>query len=910
MAKFICEEPNSMIYQFKGKVVLGEEVVPVAAENFLLRSSSLRNTDFIIGVVVYTGHESKIMLNSAKASNKFSHLESRMNDEIIKIFLVQVFLCLFCATCYLIWFHDAEDDTEEYLELDELDQQGILLFVLMFFSWMLIFTNFVPISLIVTLEVVKFIQAIFIAWDLKLYYEPSDIPARVNSSNLNEELGQVTHVFSDKTGTLTCNKMEFRKMTIKDVSYGSDSRMIQEKVENVDFVDGSFDGKSEENLEFLLALSLCHTVMTENSEQGRGYKASSTDELALVSAAKYFGVELVSRSADEIVIDLHGLRQVFQTLKIIEFTSNRKRMTVIVKRPDGQIWLYCKGADSKIIPILKSGIDYLVSCEQALESYACQGLRTLVLACKQLTVEEYEEWQMVYQNAMENILNREYEMEKAADSIEKDLDLIGVTGIEDKLQNSVPETIEFIRKAGVKIWMITGDKIETAVNVAFACKLLTNKIGRVTIDKLTSDEVKNQLEEAVENHPTKMALIISGDSLLHILQSPNELSLATLMASAHVIIACRVSPQQKADLVRLTKEKEPNSRTLSIGDGANDVNMILAAHVGIGIAGLEGNQAVWASDYAIGQFSYLKRLMFLHGHESYRKNANLICYNFYKNILVTFPLMFYGIFSAFSGQILYNMWSYQLFNVSFASMPIMIYAIFDKDKNFGLLEDNPAFYKLGIKGKLFTSYFFWRWIFIAVFEGFVILVVSAYSICYYSTEEDGKIMGMWELSDFVFTTVVIIVNLRVFSFSMSWYWFSMLISFLSIGLYFVNDLMITQWFPIKNFFDNFDGRGSTLKLLRTPLIYFIGILVIFSILIIQPLFEYTKKLKKLLLPKDKYQESSVQTSNLKSEEHSSNNSESDEENIQAPLLRRHTGFGFNGEPGQTPQITDPRFGQD
>lgn len=898
-AEVTCEVPNPMIYQFKGKLDQNSELIPLGIEQFLLRSSSLRNTDYIIGAVVYTGHETKIMLNSSKAVNKFSHLESRMNDEIIKIFLLQVCLCIFCSTCYLFWFHDAEDDTEEYLELDELDQHGVLLFVLMFFSWMLIFTNFVPISLIVTLEVVKFIQAIFIAWDLQLYYEATDTPACVNSSNLNEELGQVTHVFTDKTGTLTCNRMEFRKMTVNGLEYGTDQRILKDKPENVDFVDDKFDRKAAENQEILMILAICNTVLTETTDTGVEYKASSTDELALISASRYFGVKMIERTPEEIKLNCHGEIKSFKTLKILDFSSNRKRMSVLVQHPDDSIHLYCKGADSKILPLLSASSQFLVPSQKSLEKYASQGLRTLVLASREIGLDEFEKWSQMYEAALVDMQDREGKIEKCAEMIEKGLNLAGITAIEDKLQEGVPETIEFIRRAGIKVWMITGDKIETAINVGFSCCLLTNKIGRIVIDALSEDGVRTQLEEAVENHPTKLALVLSGDSLLHILQSPKEILLASLMASATVVIACRVSPQQKAELVRLTKEKEPQSRTLSIGDGANDVNMILAAHVGIGLSGLEGNQAVWASDYSIGQFCYLRRLMFLHGHESYRKNANLICYNFYKNILVTFPLLFYGLFSAFSGQILYNMWTYQLFNVSFASMPIMIYAVFDKDKNFFRLEQEPEFYTLGLKGKLFSSYFFWQWIFIAIFEGFFITIISVYAICYYSPESDGKIMGMWELSDFVFTTVVIIVNLRVFSFSMSWYWFSVLLIFLSIIGYFIVDFMITQWFPIKNFFDNFDGRGSTWKLIRTPFIYFVALLVVVGILIIPPILEYVKKLRKLLKEKDKYQE----TRQVVEDEEDSD----EEEQIRQPLMRTHTGYGFNGEAGQTPQITDPNF---
>ena len=577
---------------------------------------------------------------------------------------------------------------------------------------MLIFTNFVPISLIVTLEVVKFIQAIYIAWDIKIYYEPTDMPAGVPSSNLNEDLGQIHYVFSDKTGTLTCNIMEFRKFSINGNSYGTNKRQDpSSKKPNVDFVDSSFNPLDESVQEFLIHLAVCHTAITEvGPNEEIGYKASSPDELALVSAAKIFGVEMIGRDQNQgVILKVHGDRQVYDILNIIEFSSYRKRMSVIVRFPNGKIYILCKGADTVIFARLKKESNVNKSWED-LESYASEGLRTLVLAQRELTEQEYNEWNDEYTVAMSDIQNREKKVGIVNEKIEKDLLLTGITAIEDKLQDGVPATISFIQQAGIKIWVLTGDKIETAINIGFSSALLTNEMSRSIIDGTSEFTIKLQLQEALYSNKTslnKFALIISGDSLLRILKSDLIILLIKLIEKADVVLACRVSPQQKADLVRLVRDLNPDIRTLSIGDGANDVNMILAAHVGVGIAGLEGNQAVRASDYSISQFAYLKRLMFVHGRECYRRNATLMCYNFYKNGVLTMPLFFYGIFSAFSGQILYNEWTYQLFNVSYASIPIMVYAIFDKDKKYNKLEQNPELYNIGLKGKLFSPTVFW-----------------------------------------------------------------------------------------------------------------------------------------------------------------------------------------------------------
>ena len=906
-AEISCEPPNPMIYQFKGKVITMDNEIMLGTEQFLLRGSSLKNTDWIIGAVVYSGHETKIMLNSSKSHSKFSFLEARMNDEIINIFIVQMIVCMICAVIYVIWFKTTRDDTEQYLELDEHTDNSFLIFIFIFLTWMLIFTNLVPISLIVTLEVVKFIQAIYISWDLRMYYEVSDTPAGVQSSNLNEELGQVNYVFSDKTGTLTCNIMEFRKFSIDGRPYGTNKRQDSStKIKNVDFIDTTFDPLDERAQEFLLNLAICHTVVTEKNENEEiEYKASSPDELALVSAAKMFGVEMIERSGQDVILNVHGQREAYNILNILEFSSNRKRMTVVVRFPNGKIFVMCKGADSVLLPRLLAERSIDKSWEH-LEAYASEGLRTLVLGIKELSEEDYIVWNEQYIAAMSDIQNREKKVSEVGELLEINLLLSGVTAIEDKLQEGVPATIAFIQQAGIKVWVLTGDKIETAINIGFSSALLTNEMTRAIVDGTSEYTIKYQLQEAINSNrfsSSKFALVISGDSLLRILKSDLVLMLIKIIDKADAVLACRVSPQQKAELVRLVRDTKPEARTLSIGDGANDVNMILAAHVGVGITGLEGNQAVRASDYSIAQFSYLKRLIFIHGRECYRRNANLMCYNFYKNVLLTMPLFFYGILSAFSGQILYNMWTYQLFNVCFASLPIMIYAVFDQDKNIHNLEHRPELYKVGLKGKLFSTTTFWIWIIEGSIQGLFLTAIVVYGICYSASESDGRTVGMWEASDLIYALVVIISNIRVVMFSYSWYWFSVLIILLSIISYYVISLIITQWLPIENYLDNFDGRGSTLKILSIPNAYAVTLLVVVAIFLVPPLIKYMKKLIKALIPPPKYHELPI----LENED----NAEIEEElplSTYTPLLaRKHTGFAFSGEPGHTPQITDPRF---
>ena len=143
------------------------------------------------------------------------------------------------------------------------------------------------------------------------------------------------------------------------------------------------------------------------------------------------------------------------------------------------------------------------------------------------------------------------------------------------------------------------------------------------------------------------------------------------------VLACRVSPQQKGEIVSLVKARKPNKITLAIGDGANDVAMIMKAHVGVGIAGREGMQAARSADFAFGKFKFLRPLLFVHGREAYRRNSDIVLYAFYKNVLYVIVQFQFGVFSVFSGQTLYEPWIYQLYNMNFTGLPIQWYALFD-----------------------------------------------------------------------------------------------------------------------------------------------------------------------------------------------------------------------------------------
>jgi len=383
-------------------------------DSFLLRGASLRNTEWVIGLVVHTGHQTRIMMNSTGSKAKSSKIEKLINVMIAYIFLLQICLCMIAAIYGTIW-ENVYESKAFYLDLASQGFHVSVQVLTKFGTWILIFTNIVPISLIVTLEMVKYLQAFFMGWDYMMYDENLDEPAKVQSSNLNEELGQISHIFSDKTGTLTCNIMEFKKFSVGLKSYGTldppkekrRSYLGEEGISNVNFVDRQFEKDYLEEdsqqradiLRMLLCLALCHTIVVQYREDAEEYIAQSPDELALVNAARFLGVKFVGRDEDS-VITLQVARpylqkaRKFRLLNVIEFDSARKRMSVVVQDSASEkIFLFCKGADSIIMPLLSTShhnFSVKNKTEEFLENYAQDGLRTLLLTERELEIGWYK----------------------------------------------------------------------------------------------------------------------------------------------------------------------------------------------------------------------------------------------------------------------------------------------------------------------------------------------------------------------------------------------------------------------------------------------------------------------------------------------------------------------------------------
>jgi phospholipid-translocating ATPase len=422
--------------------------------------------------------------------------------------------------------------------------------------------------------------------------------------------------------------------------------------------------------QFFLTLALCHSVIAEQtqscgdlSDNAIDYTAESPDEAALVATARDLGFVFLGRQGSTIHTKVKGECKSYDLLHTLEFNSTRKRMSVIIRshdNSDDKIILLCKGADSIIYDRLdsKNNSDSFEwdnkdqhslrdTCSAHLDQYASEGLRTLCLAYRIIPADEYSLWQQRYLKASSSIVNREEHIEAVCEEVEKNMTLMGGTAIEDRLQDGVPETIAELAKSGIKLWVLTGDKTETAINIGFSCSLLTADMELLVLKATTRDDTKAQLLEALERTNDSLAgnlaLVIDGTTLKYALDCELKDMVLTLGMRSKSVLCCRVSPKQKAQVVQMVK-RGLNVMTLAIGDGANDVAMIQEANVGIGISGVEGRQAVMSSDYAIAQFRFLRKLLLVHGRWSYLRTAEMIRGFFFKNIVWTLILFWYQIY--------------------------------------------------------------------------------------------------------------------------------------------------------------------------------------------------------------------------------------------------------------------------
>jgi phospholipid-transporting ATPase len=641
----------------------------------------------------------------------------------------------------------------------------------------------IPISLYVALEIVRLLLANFIKNDVLMYNENTDRPAACRASDLIEELGQVQFVFSDKTGTLTCNEMIFRKCGINEKCYGSLNGRI-EKDENFQKVLNEIQHPDHEILnEFCLMLVLCNSVFPARHFDQLVYHASSPDELALVEAARDLGYVLTDRIEGKIYISVKGEDQVWELMTEIPFNSDRKRMSVVVRAPNGKIYLYTKGADTKVIGLITSkGIP---KAREDLHDFAVQGLRTLVFAYKELQKDDYLNWKNGWnQITLANAADKDDQLDTHAELLETSLILVGTSAIEDKLQDGVPETIKILMEASIRVWVLTGDKEETAIEIAKSCNLIQENMDVQEIFTNSAEDTKKRLTdimnsqgiqresdfstlEKIKNDQSKpLAIVINGIALSFVLESDIKYDFFRLGFVSSSCICCRVSPSQKMYVVRLAKTYG-SWISLAIGDGANDVSMIQEANIGVGIAGKEGTQAVQAAEFTFTEFKSLSRLLLVHGRLAYLRITLFILYYFYKNFISVFTEFWFALFNGFSGQIYFLDWLPSLYNVFWTSWPCMTFCTLERDLEPSKSLQYPALYSAGQKGAYFGVKTFWKWVLFAFMSACWIYWLPVVS-CESGSEEQGRMPGLFWVSTVSFVMLIHTVNLKLLLVSLFW----------------------------------------------------------------------------------------------------------------------------------------------
>ncbi|XP_076863534.1 phospholipid-transporting ATPase ID isoform X3 [Brachyhypopomus gauderio] len=811
----VCEPPNNKLDRFTGTLYWKDNKYPLDNERMLLRGCVLRNTEWCFGMVIFAGLQTKLMQNCGRTKFKRTSIDKLMNTLVLWIFGFLICMGIILAIGNTIWEQKVGRHFWAYLQWNDLLSSAVFSGFLTFWSYVIILNTVVPISLYVSVEVLRLGHSYFINWDRKMYYSRRDTPAEARTTTLNEELGQVEFIFSDKTGTLTQNIMIFSKCSINGKTYGDVYDDFGHKVditEKTPCVDFSFNPlmdrrfrfhdsslveaiKLEEPLvqDFFRLLALCHTVMPEERSEGELiYQAQSPDEGALVTAARNFGFVFRARTPETITLYEMGQPTTYQLLAILDFNNVRKRMSVIVRDPLGKLKLYSKGADTILFDRLDPSNEELMdTTSEHLNEFAGEGLRTLALAYKDLDEDMFDEWMKKILFASTVLENREERLGALYEEIEQGLMLLGATAIEDKLQEGVPDTISCLSLANIKIWVLTGDKLETAMNIGYSCNMLRDDMNEVfIISGYTTLEVQQELKNAKERivGPSRekfsggqdtekpdmyasdsvfeetiiaeYALVINGHSLAHALEADLEHILLDVACLCKTVICCRVTPLQKAQVVDLVK-RHKRAVTLAIGDGANDVSMIKTAHIGVGISGQEGMQAVLSSDYSFAQFRYLQRLLLVHGRWSYHRMCNFLCYFFYKNFAFTLVHFWFGFLCGFSAQTVYDQWFITLFNIVYTSLPVLAVGLFDQDVNEQYSMRYPSLYKPGQLNLLFNKRKFFACALQGVCTSFVLFFVP-YGAFSCAVRDDGThISDQQSFAVTIATSLVIVVSVQI-----------------------------------------------------------------------------------------------------------------------------------------------------
>uniref|UniRef100_A0A4W4EH53 Phospholipid-transporting ATPase n=1 Tax=Electrophorus electricus TaxID=8005 RepID=A0A4W4EH53_ELEEL len=781
-----AQQPELDIHSFEGNFTREDCDPPVheslSIENTLWASTVVASGT-VIGVVIYTGKETRSVLNTSQSKNKVGLLDLELNRLTKALFLAQVVLSVVMVALQGFvgpWFRNL-------------------------FRFVVLFSYIIPISLRVNLDMGKSAYGWIIMKD-------ENIPGTVvRTSTIPEELGRLVYLLTDKTGTLTQNEMVFKRLHLGTVSYGTDtmdevqSHIVQSHEKSPAPVEQSpthtHVRKSVVSRvhEAVKAIALCHNVTpvyetrtgmaeAEGTEadqdfgdHNRTYQASSPDEVALVRWTESVGLTLVNRDLTSLQLKTPvGQILTFTILQIFPFTSESKRMGIIVKEEaTGEITFYMKGADVAMASIVQYN-DWL---EEECGNMAREGLRTLVVAKKSLSEEQYQDFESRYNQARLSLYDRALKVAAVVESLEREMELLCLTGVEDQLQTDVRPTLELLRNAGIKIWMLTGDKLETATCIAKSSRLVARSQD-IHVFRPVSNRVEAHLELNAFRRKHDCALVISGDSLEVCLRY-YEHELVELACQCPAVVCCRCSPTQKAQIVRLLQQHTAN-RTCAIGDGGNDVSMIQAADCGIGIEGKEGRQASLAADFSITQFKHIGRLLMVHGRNSYKRSAALGQFVMHRGMIISAMQAVFSSIFYFASVPLYQGFLMVGYATIYTMFPVFS-LVLDQDVKPEMALLYPELYKDLTKGRSLSFKTFFIWALISVYQGGILMYGALVLF-------DQEFVHVVAIS---FTALVLTELLMVALTVRTWHWLMVMAEFLSLGCYLASLAFLNEYFDLS-----------------------------------------------------------------------------------------------------------------
>ncbi|XP_047019641.1 phospholipid-transporting ATPase IF isoform X2 [Helicoverpa zea] len=873
------EVPHNVpdLYTFFGRLEIpNQDSLVLTTDHLMLRGSRVKNTEWAIGCAIYTGEETKLALNSKYSGNKFSSSELAINESLL-YFIILLIVEIVISLGAKLFIERRHPERDKYLGPGTPYPAPLSSILQDLFSFLLLYYYIIPMSLYVTIELYKFIGSLFIAWDEDLRCEETGKPAVANTSDLNEELGQVEVLFSDKTGTLTKNLMVFKSCSIKGRMYEERSSRLYD----VERLDEPVDISQTDIKFFFKILALCHSVQVSNEDMkklsarlsGTGnlqllnffrrkkikartnapstnvidnvtwntiinengnkmdYQASSPDEKALVEVAERVGVTFLGEEGNDLVIKVGELTEMYERLQVIEFSSERKRMSVILRDKDGKIWLFCKGAESSVFPLCTNST-LVEETDKDINTFANKGLRTLAIAYREIPEDEYERVNEAIKSLDGKSADALQLVTQQYRVLEKNLTLLGATGVEDCLQDDVADTLASLRRAGIKTWVLTGDKVETAINVAQSCAHISENDRRMFMIGVADNiALQAHFEECrrIISEPSyrDLTLVVDGSSMCLVLDTPYAPAFAEIAVNCHAVLCCRLSPIQKAKIVKLIKNSPSRPITAAIGDGANDISMIQEAHVGFGILGREGHQAGRSADFAITKFSMIKKMLLVMGHWYYQRLATLIQYFFYKNLVLGNIMFLFQIHTVFSTQSIFDSMYLTFYNLVFTSVPVLVLSVTEQRWPASLLASNPILYRDISRNRLMSWQYFVAWCLSATYHSLVVYWF-AYAVIQYSVISiDGRPVDLWCFGAIIFHMMTIVVNLKLWL-QTRYHTLIFVASILvSILLYMgFNVVYSVVYFPIDG-----DVLGTYIRLLAAPTFWFLNLLAILACLI-------------------------------------------------------------------------------